>query len=170
MPYDAPVREGRVHTGWTRFKWLTSIDAPDARTPESALLVRWHRLLMAATISCSSDVRCGAHGAGSGCTDIALHFVLAPQHCHVLLNAWVTHLDTLQSTQNITCRFVACMAVAAAHPFHSPTRAAPRTSAHATAPRCLPCPALAVASNHLNPSEFTMMNLWQAAVNAHDDT
>ena len=131
--------------------------------------MRWHCLLMAATISCSSDVRCGAHGAGSGCTHIALHFVLAPQHSHVFIDAWVTHLDTLHSAQNITCRLVASTAVGATYPFHSPTRAAPRTSAHATAPRWLPCPPLAVASNHLNPSEFTMTNLWKVAVNEQTD-
>ena len=51
---------------------------------------------MAAIMSCSSDVRCGAHGAGSGCTHIALHFALAPQHGHVFLDAWVLHLHAQQ--------------------------------------------------------------------------
>ena len=126
--------------------------------------MRWHSLLMAAKISCNSSVKRNADKSGSGCTHIALHFVLAPQHSHVFLNTRVTHLNTLQSAKNITRSLVASTSVGATYPFHSPTRAAPRTSAHATAPRCLPCPPLAVASNHLNPSEFTMMNLWKAAV------
>ena len=57
---------------------------------------------MAATISCSSDVRCGAHGAGSGCTHIALHFVLAPQHSETTLESWVQYFNSKKPVQFVT--------------------------------------------------------------------
>jgi len=40
--------------------------------------------------------------------------------------------------------------------FQSPTRAAPRTSAHATQPRSLPWPCVSDTSNHLKPSEVML--------------
>ncbi len=43
--------------------------------------------------------------------------------------------------------------------FHSPTRAAPRTWAHATASRSLPTPPPGATSNHFKPSASKMMNL-----------
>ncbi len=126
---------------------------------ELSVYLRREKLLMAASMSCSSRVSKG--------------FAQAEDNAPTSRSAALLHHKTVTSFSTPGCcistpnslpasvstRHARRATHAAAHPFQSPTRAAPRTSAHAMAPRAAPWPPLRATSNHLNPSAPTLKNL-----------